>query len=91
MDTVIIDHGNRFYREKLSADKQQLTMNDLPIMLEIYDADINIHFSFEKAGIRSSLSRSLLLQELIANNTNDNTGFIVWISNYFEVVFLIKR
>ena len=81
---AIIDHANFFYREKLYPADQQLTINDFPSTLQIYDADISIAFNLEKQGILSctSLASKLMLQALITENTNHNTGFLMWISNY---------
>ena len=37
---------------------------------------------------RTSLSGKLLLRKLITDNTKDNTGFLMWISNYcFSYIF----
>ena len=37
---------------------------------------------------RTSLSGKLLLRKLITDNTKDNTGFLMWISNYcFSCIF----
>ena len=37
---------------------------------------------------RTSLSGKLLFRELITDNTKDNTGFLMWISNYcFSFIF----
>ena len=44
----------------------------------------------EKQGILccTSLGSKLLLQKLITDNTKDNTGFLMWISNYcFSCIF----
>ena len=44
----------------------------------------------EKQGIQwfTSLGSKLLLQKLITENTKDNTGFLMWISNYcFSCIF----
>ena len=71
----ITDHANKFYKEKLNGDTHPLTINNFPRTLQIYDADINIAFNLEKQG-------KLLLQKLITDNTKDNTGFLMWISNY---------
>ena len=86
----ITDHANKFYREKLNGDNHPLTINNFPRTLQIYDADINIAFNLEKQGMlcRTSLSGKLLLQKLITDNTKDNTGFLMWISNYcFSCIF----
>ena len=71
----ITDHANKFYKEKLNGNNHPLTINNFPRTLQIYDADINIAFNLEKQG-------KLLLQKLITDNTKDNTGFLMWISNY---------
>ena len=77
----ITDHANKLYREKLYGDNHRLTINNFPKTLQIYDADINIAFNLEKQG-------KLLLQKLITDNTKDNTGFLMWISNYcFSCIF----
>ena len=77
----ITDHANKFYKEKLNGDTHPLTINNFPRTLQIYDADINIAFNLEKQG-------KLLLQKLITDNTKDNTGFLMWISNYcFRCIF----
>ena len=77
----ITDHANKFYKEKLNGDNHPLTINNFPRTLQIYDADINIAFNLEKQG-------KLLLQKLITDNTKDNTGFLMWISNYcFRCIF----
>ena len=77
----ITDHANKFYKEKLNGDNHPLTINNFPRTLQIYDADINIAFNLEKQG-------KLLLQKLITDNTKDNTGFLMWISNYcFSCIF----
>ena len=56
----------------------------------IYDADINIAFNLEKQGILccTFLGSKLLLQKLITDNTKDNNGFLMWISNIASVVLL---
>ena len=81
---AIIDHASMFYREKLYPMNQHLTINDFPSTLQIYDADISVAFNLEKQGILSctSLTSKLMLQALITENTNYNTGFLMWISNY---------
>ena len=77
----ITDHANKFYKEKLNGNNHPLTINNFPRTLQIYDADINIAFNLEKQG-------KLLLQKLITDNTKDNTGFLMWISNYcFRCIF----
>ena len=81
---AIIDHASMFYREKLYPMNEHLTINDFPSTLQIYDADISVAFNLEKQGILSctSLTSKLMLQALITENTNDNTGFLMWISSY---------
>ena len=81
---AIIDHASMFYREKLYPINPHLTINDFPSTLQIYDADISIAFNLEKQGILSctSFTSKLMLQALITENTNHNTGFLMWISNY---------
>ena len=77
----ITDHAKKFYKEKLNGNNHPLTLNDFLRTLQIYDADINIAFNLEKQG-------KLLLQKLITDNTKDNTGFLMWISNYcFSCIF----
>ena len=86
----ITDHANKFYKEKLNGDNHPLTINNFPRTLQIYDADINIAFNLEKQGMlcRTSLSGKLLFRKLITDNTKDNTGFLMWISNYcFSFIF----
>ena len=83
-------HANKFYKEKLNGNNNPLTINNFPSTLQIYDADINIAFNLEKQGILwcTSLGSKLLLQKLITDNTKDNTGFLMWISNYcFSCIF----
>ena len=79
----ITDHANKFYKEKLNGNNHPLTINNFPRTLQIYDADINIAFNLEKQGILccTSLGSKLSLQKLITDNTKDNTGFLMWISN----------
>ena len=48
----IIDHADKFYKEKLNGDNHSLTINSFPRTLQIYDADINIAFNLEKQGIQ---------------------------------------
>ena len=62
-------------QRKTHGDNHPPTINNFPKALQIYDADINIAFNLEKQG-------KLLLQKLITDNTKDNTGFLMWISNY---------
>ena len=86
----ITDHANKFYKEKLNGDNHPLTINNFPRTLQICDADINIASNLEKQGIPyfTSLSSKLLLQKLITDNTRDNAGFLMWISNYcFSCIF----
>ena len=86
----ITDHANKFYKEKLNGNNHPLTINNFPRTLQIYDADINIAFNLEKQGILccTSLGSKLSLQKLITDNTKDNTGFLMWISNYcFSCIF----
>ena len=77
------DHGERFYREQLNNGKQ-LTINDFPSTLQIYDAYISINFTLEKRGILgcTSVGCKLFLQKLIEDDLKGNTGFLMWISNY---------
>ncbi|XP_015764283.1 PREDICTED: uncharacterized protein LOC107343234 [Acropora digitifera] len=81
---AIIDHASMFYREKLYPIDQHLTINDFPSKIQIYDADISVTFNLEKQGILSctSFTSELILQALITENINHNTGFLMWISNY---------
>ena len=77
-------------QRKTHGDNHPLTINNFPKALQIYDADINIAFNLEKQGILccTSLGSKLLLQKLITDNTKDNTGFLMWISNYcFRCIF----
>ena len=68
-------------QRKSPGDNHPLTINNFPRTLQIYDADNNIAFNLEKQG-------KLLLQKLITDNTKDNTGFLMWISNYcFSCIF----
>ena len=86
----ITDHANKFYKEKLNDNNHPLTINNFPQTLHIYDADINIAFNLEKQRMicSTSLGSKLLLQKLITDNTKDNTGFFMWISNYcFNCIF----
>lgn len=81
---AIVDHASIFYREKLYINNQDLTINDFPSTLQIYDADISIAFNLEKQGrlCCTSFASKLVLQNLIKDNTKHNTGFLMWISNY---------
>ena len=81
---AIVDHASMFYREKLYANNQQLTINDFPCTLQIYDADICIAFNLEKEGILccTSLASKLALQTLITENAKHNSGFLMWINNF---------
>ena len=85
-----LDHANNIYKGKLNGDNHPLTINNFPRTLQIYDADINIAFNLEKQGILccTSLGSKLLLQKLITDNTKDNNGFLMWISNIASVVLL---
>ena len=86
----ITDHANKFYKEKLNGDNHPLTINNFPRTLQICDVDINIASNLEKQGILccTSLSSKLLLQKLITDNTRDNAGCLMWISNYcFSCIF----
>ena len=68
-------------QRKTHGDNHPLTINNFPRTLQIYDSDINIAFNLEKQV-------KLLLQKLITDNTKDNTGFLMWISNYcFRCIF----
>ena len=73
-------HANKCYKEKLMV----ITIHWLLTIsqgLQIYDANISSAFNLEKQG-------KLLLQKLITDNTRDNTGFLMWISNYcFSCIF----
>ena len=76
----ITDHANKFYIEKLNGDSHPLTINNFSRTLQLY----------EKKGILccTSLGSKFLLQKLITDNTKDNTGFFMWISNYcFSCIF----
>ena len=79
----IAEQGKIFYREKLQAENR-LTIDNFPSILQIYDADIHITFNLEKKGIlcSTSLASKLILHKLITDNKKDNTGFLMWISNY---------
>ena len=84
------DHANTFYKEKLSGNNYPLTINNFPRTLQIYDTDINTAFNLEKHGIlcHTYLGSKLLLHKLITDNTGDNTGLLMWISNYcFSCIF----
>ena len=76
----ITDYANKCYKEKLMV----ITIHWLLTIsqgLQIYDANISGAFNLEKQG-------KLLLQKLITDNTRDNTGFLMWISNYcFSCIF----
>ena len=59
-------------------------------VLWMLTSSLNIAFNLEKQGILccTSLGGKLLLQKLITGNTEDNTGFLMWISNYcFSRIF----
>ena len=90
---AIIDHASMFYREKLYPMNQHLTINDFPSTLQIYDADISVAFNLEKQGILSctSLTSKLMLQALITENTNYNTRFLMWISNYYCISCIFEH
>ena len=76
----ITDHANKCYKEKLMV----ITIRWLLTIsqgLQIYDANIRSAFNLEKQG-------KLLFQKLITDNTRDNTGFLMWISNFcFSCIF----
>ena len=76
----ITDHANKCYKEKLMV----ITIRWLWTIsqgLQIYDANIRSAFNLEKQG-------KLLLEKLITDNTRDNTGFLMWISNFcFSCIF----
>ena len=76
----ITHHANKCYKEKLMV----ITIHWLLTIsqgLQIYDANISSAFNLEKQG-------KLLLQKLITDSTRDNTGFLMWISNYcFSCIF----
>ena len=80
----ITDHANKFYKEKLNGNNHPLTIKNFPRTLQVCDTDINIASNLEKQGILccTSLSSKLLLQKLITDNTRDNAGCLMWISNY---------
>ena len=74
----------------IAGDNHPLTINNFPRTLQICDSDINIASNLEKQGILccTSLSSKLLLQKLITDNTRDNAGCLMWISNYcFSCIF----
>ena len=53
-------------------------------LINTIDAHNNIAFNLEKREILccTSLGSKLLLLKLITDNSKDNTGFLMWISNY---------
>ena len=68
---AIVDHASMFYREKLYSNNQQLTINDFPCTVQIYDADITVAFNLKKQGILccTSLASKLVLETLINRAT----------------------
>ena len=80
---AVVEHGNIFYKENLDISNQP-TINELPSRLKIYDANVDVKYSSKHQGILSccSLSTKLVLQRLILENKNMNTGFLLWISGY---------
>lgn len=80
---AVVEHGNIFYKENLDTSNQ-FTIDGLPLRLKIYDADVDVKYSSKHQGIFScsSLSSKLVLQRLILDNKNVNTGFLLWLSGY---------
>ena len=80
---AVVEHGDIFYKESFDISNQS-TINELPCSLKIYDADIAVKYSAKHQGILScdSLSTKLVLQRLILENKDMNTGFLLWISGY---------
>ena len=75
---AVVEHGNIFYKENLDTSNQ-FTIDGLPLRLKIYDADVDVKYSSKHQGIFScsSLSSKLVLQRLILDNKNVNTGFLL--------------
>ena len=80
---AIIDHGNEFYQKQFACPDENCCLSKFPNRLQIYDATVDIVFTAQKESIFSCASSSskLLLQNFILDNTNGNTGFMIWFSN----------
>ena len=71
------------YQEGLN-DGKEFTCDYLPQIFNIHGCDVEIEFGSRYQDILSSnsVSSKQVLESLILDNTTENTGCLLWISNY---------
>ena len=76
----IVKHGTKFY-SSLNTSTEQPTNHEFPNTMQIYDAHIDITLGKQGVLNCTSLGSKIMLQKLITDNSNNNTGVLMWISS----------
>ena len=73
----IVEHGTKFY-SSLNTSTEQPTNHRFPNTIQICDTHIDITLGIQGVLNCTSLGSKIMLQKLITDNSNNNTGFLMW-------------
>ena len=77
---AVTENAMLVYKKSLNVGNE-FTCNHLPQTLNVHDANIEIVYTTREQGILSVCNKDLLVSSII-KNTVDNTGFLLWLSDY---------
>ena len=82
--SAIAEHAMLHYQEGLN-DGKEFTCDYLPQIINICGADVEVVFGSRYQGTLSftPVSSKHVLGRLILENTSENTGFLLWLSNHW--------
>lgn len=81
--SALAGYGMLMYEEALN-DGNEFTHDYTLQIINICGADVEVQLSSRHQGtlVSNAISSKQLLKRLISDNTTDNTGFFIWLSNY---------
>ena len=79
---AVAKHGILAYEEALN-NGNEISCNYLPQVMIIYGANIDVVLDSRYQGnlCINSVSSKIALEKMIIDNTKENTGFLIWLSN----------
>ena len=80
--SAIVEYANLHYQEGIK-NGNEFTCDYLPQIFNICGVDVEVVFNSRYQGTLSSVSSKDLIKRLILENTTDNTGCLLWLSNYY--------
>ena len=76
------------YQEALK-DGNEFTCGYMPEIINICGTDVGVVFTSKSQGtlVSNAVCSKHVLERLILDYTTENTGFLVWLSNYCFAIF----